>query len=132
MRKSPSTTRQWPVWGVAMLAFAGTCLVVLGLFLIDWRHFQDVATGMAAATFYLLLPYTGISVGQLHHVLPMALFLGAVLMYRFPSAAGFFLGVATATTYFPLFVLPIWLSFYRQQGAGRFLFAFVATVGLCL
>src|ERR1019366_3604752 len=85
---------------------------------------------MAAATFYLLLPYTGLSVGQLHHVLPMALFLSTLLAYRNPTLTGALLGVATAATYFPLFVLPIWLSFYRNRGEGRFLIAFLLALGL--
>ena len=65
---------------------------------------------MAAVTFYLMLPYTGLYVGQIHHVLPMTLFLGTLLAYRYPTLAGSILGMATAATYFPLFVLPIWLS----------------------
>ena len=124
--------RSWPAWAVAVLAFACHVAVIGALLFISWRHFQDLAAGMAAATFYLMLPYTGLYVGQLHHVLPMALFLGTFLAYRSPTLAGCILGVATAATYFPLFVLPIWLSFYRERGAGRFLVAFVVTLALCL
>ena len=124
--------RDWPAWAVAALAFACHVTVVASLALISWRHFQDLASGMAAATLYLMLPYTGLYVGQLHHVLPMALFLGTILAYRSPTLAGSILGVAAAATYFPLFVLPIWLSFYRGNGMGRFLTAFLLalTVGL--
>ncbi len=118
----------WPAWGVAALAFAGHIAVVLGLVLVAWRHFQDVAAGMAAATFYLMLPYTGFYVGQLTHVLPMALFLGTILLYRRPTLAGAMLGIAGAATYFPLFALPIWVSFYRQRGVGRFLAAFILSL----
>jgi len=32
--------------------------VVVGMALIGWKHFGDLLSGMAAATFYLLLPYT--------------------------------------------------------------------------
>src|SRR5262249_40623109 len=71
--------RSWPAWAVAALAFAGHVVVITMLALISWRHFQDVASGMAAVTFYLVLPYTGLYVGQTQHVLPMALFLGAIL-----------------------------------------------------
>jgi hypothetical protein len=124
--------RDLPAWGVAALAFVGHVTVVAFLILICWRHFQDLASGVAAATFYLLLPYTGAFVGQLHHVLPMALFLGVVLAFRHPTVAGGMLGVATAATYFPLFVLPIWLSFYRERGALRFLGAFLLTLTLGL
>jgi hypothetical protein len=62
----------------------------------------------------------------------MALFLGAVLAYRLPMLAGAILGAATAVTYFPICVLPIWLSFYRERGMGRFLAAYLLAVALCL
>jgi hypothetical protein len=120
--------RDWPAWAVAALAFAGHVAVVVGLVLVAWRHYQDAAAGMAAATFYLLLPYTGLYVGQIEHVLPMALFLATILVYRRPTLCGIALGIATAATYFPLFAVPIWVSFYRQRGVGRFLVAFVLTV----
>ena len=124
--------RGWPAWAVAALAFACHIAVVILLAIISWRLFQDLAGGMAAVTFYLVLPYTGMSMGQVHHVLPMALFLGAVLAYRSPTLTGAILGVATAVTYFPVFVLPIWLSFYRDRGMGRFLAAFIGSAALCL
>ena len=124
--------QDWPTWAVAALAFAGHAAVSLGLFFVAWRHFQDLAAGMAAVTFYLMLPYTGLYVGHLNHVLPMALFLGTLLAYRYPTLTGGVLGMATAATYFPVFVLPIWLSFYRGRGAGRFLIAFLFMLALCL
>jgi hypothetical protein len=124
--------RDWPAWAVAALAFAGHVTVIAGLVLISWRHFQDLAAGMAAATFYLLLPYTGLSVGQVHHVLPMALFLGTLLSYRSPTLTGALLGIASGATYFPLFTLPIWISFYRGRGAGRFLTAFLLALAASL
>jgi hypothetical protein len=124
--------RHWPAWGLTVLAFVCHTVVLAGLALIGWRHFQDPASGMAAVTFYLLLPYMGASAGQIHHVLPMALFLGAIVAYRWPTLTGAILGLATAATYFPLFILPIWLSFYRERGMGRFLTAFLLTLALAL
>ncbi len=124
--------RHWPAWAVAALAFACHVAVLLSLAFISWRHFGDVAAGMAAVTFYLILPYTGLYVGHLHHVLPMALFLGTILAFRSPTLTGSLLGIAAATTYFPLFVLPAWLSFYRARGSGRFLTTFLLTLTLCL
>jgi hypothetical protein len=124
--------RPWPAWGVALLAFVCHITVIAGLVLIGWQHFQDLSAGMAAATFYLMLPYTGHHVGQLHHVLPMALFIGVLLAYRWPTVAGGILGIATAATYFPALVLPVWLSFYRGRGAGRFFAAFVLALALGL
>ncbi|HZZ82594.1 MAG TPA: hypothetical protein VFE62_29110 [Gemmataceae bacterium] len=139
MFQSPDTTfavaalwRDWPAWAIAVLAFAGHIAVVIGLVLVGWRHFQDPAAGMAAATFYLLLPYTGFYVGQVQHVLPMALFLGTILAYRQPTLTGILLGIATAATYFPALALPVWVSFYRQRGTGRFLFAFLLTTAAVL
>ena len=124
--------RVWPAGAVTVLAFASHIVVLVGMVLIGWRHYQDLAAGMAAATFYLLLPYTGVSVGQVHHVLPMALFLGTLVAYRWPMVTGGILGIATAATYFPLFVLPIWLSFYRERGTGRFLTAFLLGLTIAL
>src|SRR4029077_12582832 len=95
-------------------SFAVFChlAVVIGLVLIGYLHFQDPGAGMAAATFYLMLPYTGQYVGQAHHVWPMALVVWALVAYRWPVTAGMLLGLASATAYFPTLVLPLWLSFY--------------------
>jgi hypothetical protein len=115
-------------------AFAVLChlSVVAGLVVIGRRHFQDASAGMAAATFYLILPYTGQFVGDWQHVWPMAVMVWAVALYRKPTLAGLFLGLAAGTVYFPALVLPVWLSFYRGRGLGRFLAAFALTAGLCL
>jgi hypothetical protein len=43
--------QSWPAWKVATLAFAVHCVVVLLLVAIGWRQFQDLAAGVAAATF---------------------------------------------------------------------------------
>src|SRR5207244_11731708 len=97
--------------------------VVLGLMLIGRRHFLDPTAGMAAATFYLMLPYTGMYVGQVQHVLPTALIVWAIVDFHWPGLAGFLLGLATGTAYFPALLVPIWTSFYWRRGAGRFLVA---------
>src|SRR5262249_34824777 len=44
-------------WGERSLTLLCPLSVVVGLVLVGWRHFQDEQAGMAAATFYLLLPY---------------------------------------------------------------------------
>jgi hypothetical protein len=106
--------------------------VIAGLVVVGWRHFQDAHAGMAAATFYLLLPYTAAHFGQWHHVWPMALVVWAVAAYRRPALAGLLLGLAAGTVYFPLVIFPVWLSFYRGRGAGRFSGAFALGSGVCL
>ena len=37
--------------------------LMLGLVIVGWRHSGDAIAGMAAATFYLMLPYTGLYIG---------------------------------------------------------------------
>jgi hypothetical protein len=115
-------------------AFAVLChlSVVVGLVVIGRRHFQDAAAGMAAATFYLMLPCTGQFVGNWQHVWPMAVLVWAVAAYRKPTLAGILLGVATSVVFFPALVLPVWASFYRGRGLGRFLAGFVLAAGLGL
>jgi hypothetical protein len=114
-------------------------LVVVALALIGWRHFDDLHAGVAAATFYLLLPYTyllmpstPLGVGRWDHAWPMALMIWMVLAYRRPRVAGAFLGLAAGSVFFPVLLLPVWLSFYRGRGAGRFALSFVLSAGLCL
>jgi hypothetical protein len=94
--------------------------IVLALILIGAVHFQNATAGMAAATFYLLLPYTAYHVAQVHHVWPTALILWAVFAYRRPTVSGLLLGLAAGSLFFPLVVVPAWVSFYRGRGAGRF------------
>jgi hypothetical protein len=55
-----------------------------------------------------------------------------VLAYRRPTVAGAFLGLAAGTVFFPVLVLPVWLSFYHRRGAGRFFLSFLLFGGLCL
>jgi hypothetical protein len=113
--------------------------IAIGLIVVGLRHFQDKRAGVAAATFYLLLPYSylllpfnPLQVGQWDEVWPMALIVWAVAAYRMPTVAGLLIGLATGTVYFPVFVLPAWLSFYGRRGAGRFAAACLLTVLLCL
>jgi len=115
-------------------SFALLChlVVVSGLIVIGVWHFRDAAGGMAAATFYLMLPYTGLYVGQAHHVWPMALVVWTVALYRFPTVAGILLGIATVTAYFPVVIVPTWIGFYWRRGSGRFVTAFLATTLLGL
>lgn len=94
--------------------------VVLGLVLIGYRHFDNVQTGVATACLYLLLPYTAQMTGHVDHVVPAALLIWAVEAYRRPMVAGMFLGLAAGVIYYPLFLLPLWLSFYWRRGLIRF------------
>jgi len=126
-------------WVGRSLAVVCHLAIVLGLVFIGYRHFQDLHAGVAAATFYLLLPYTylllpftRLHVGQWHHIWPMVLLIWAIASYRRPTVAGLLLGLASATVYVPLFTLPVWISFYLRRGLGRFLGAFALSAGLCI
>ncbi len=95
--------------------------LVIGLVLIGYYHFNNIWTGVAVATLYLMLPYTAQLFGRVDHVLPATLLVWAVLEYRYPMLAGGLLGVAIGTIFFPVFLLPLWVSFYWQRGRWRFL-----------
>jgi hypothetical protein len=128
----PSDGRGTRFWVERALAGACHLAVVVALIVIGVRHFQDAAAGMAAATLYLLLPYIAFHITQIHHVLPTALLLWAVVCYRRPTIAGGLVGLAAGSLFFPALTLPVWLSFYWRRGARRFAGAFVITMTLSL
>jgi hypothetical protein len=103
------------------MAIASHLAVVLALIVIGYWHFENVKMGIGAALLYLMLPYTAQMTGHVDHVLPAALLLWAVVLYRRPALAGILIGLAISVVYYPLFLLPLWLSFYRQRGLARFL-----------
>jgi len=123
--RDAALTRFWVERAIALLCHLA---VLVALVVIGSVHFQNTTSGMAAATFYLLLPYTAYHIGQVHHVMPAALLIWAVYCYRRPWLSGLLLGLASGSFFFPALTLPIWLSFYRQRGAGRFLTTFLLAV----
>ena len=102
------------------MAILSHLAVVIGIVAIGYRHFGNIQTGIGAATLYLMLPYTAQMTGRVDHILPAALLVWAVLCYRRPLPAGMFIGLAIGVAYYPLFLLPLWISFYRQRGLMRF------------
>ncbi len=76
------------------LAIGANLVMVLAIVAIGYWHFGNFKTGVGVATFYLLLPYTLHMTGRVDHVLPSALLLLAVLLYRQPFAAGLCIGCA--------------------------------------
>jgi len=112
------------------VAILSQIAIVVGLVLIGLRNFDNIKTGIAAAALYLLLPYTAMWTGSVTHSLPGALVVGAVLMYRRPLFAGAMIGLAFGTIYYPLFLLPLWISFYWRRGLTRFLLGMAVAVAL--
>ena len=118
--------------GIKIAAIAAQCAIVAGLILFGLRHFDNVQTGLAAASLYLLLPYTSQLTARLDHIVPGAFVLWALVMYRRPMIAGALLGASTIVFY-PFFLLPLWIGFYWRRGLFRFLAGFLAVVaGLVL
>ncbi len=103
------------------IAIMSHLAIVLGIATVGYRHFDSMRTGIGAATLYLMLPYTAQMTGHIEHSIPAALLVWAVVFYRRPATAGVFLGLAMGCYYYPLFLLPLWISFYWQRGLGRFL-----------
>jgi hypothetical protein len=104
--------------------------VVIGIVLIGYRHFDNLKMGIGAATLYLILPYTAQMTGRVTHVVPAALLVWAVLCYRRPLTTGMFMGLAVGVFYYPLFLLPLWLSFYWQRGLMRFTLGVLSMVAV--
>lgn len=112
------------------ISIAANLAIVLGIVAVGYWHFDDTKMGIGAATLYLLLPYTAQMTGRIDHVLPGAMLVWAILLYRFPLLSGGFMGLAAGLTYYPLFLLPLWLSFYWPRGVRRFLGGFATTIAL--
>ncbi|TWT96559.1 hypothetical protein [Neorhodopirellula pilleata] len=113
-----------------VIAIIGQSAVLVGILLIGNRHFGNLRAGAGCATLYLLMPYTAQMTGRVDHVVPAALILWAILMYRKPIVAGLFVGAAAGLVYYPLFLLPLWFSFYWQRGVRRFAISVVSILFL--
>ena len=88
-----------------VMAILSQLAIVIGLVFVGMRHFDNIKTGIAVATLYLLLPYTAMWTGSVTHALPGALLVWAVVMYRRPLVAGAMIGLAFGTIYYPVFLL---------------------------
>jgi hypothetical protein len=142
-RGSAASTGQGEAPGYALLAslpgpvrkaiaILAHLVIVVGMVLIGYRHFDNIVMGIGAATLYLMLPYTALMTNEIAHALPAAFLIWAVLCYRRPLASGIFLGLAGGIAYYPLFLLPLWVSFYWPRGLWRFLLGVVLVLILLL
>lgn len=113
--------RTLPAGATKTIAILSHLAVVLGLALVAYRHFGNVTNGIGIATLYLMVPYTSQLTGQIEHCLPAAFLVWAVFYYRRPLVSGLLLGGAVGCIYYPLFLLPLWASFYWKRGMFRFL-----------
>lgn len=105
---------------VRLLTALAQIALVLGIVWVGYRHFDNLQTGVAAAGLYLLLPYTAFNAGRLDHVGPAVMLVWAVAMYRRPVFSGIFVGLGAGLFFYPLWLLPLWCSYYWQRGLFRF------------
>jgi len=130
--KPANSTQLVHVVTARVMAICSQFAIVLGLVLISMRHFDNVKAGIGAATLYLLLPYTAMWTGSVTHVLPGALLVWAIVCYRWPILSGAMIGLALGTIFYPLFLLPLWISFYWQRGVTKFLIGLVVMLGVVM
>ncbi|MEX1040948.1 MAG: glycosyltransferase family 87 protein [Pirellulaceae bacterium] len=117
------------------IAILGNLALVVGIVLVGYFHFDNARMGLGAAMLYLLMPYTALYTGRIDHVLPAAFLIWAIFFYRRPVWAGIFMGLAIGTAYYPLFLLPLWISYYWERGSARFtvgVLAMLAVLALSL
>src|SRR3954447_18958425 len=129
---SPDSTQLVHVVTARVMAICSQFAIIVGLVLISMRHFDNIKAGIGAATLYLLLPYTAMWTGSVTHVLPGALLVWAIVFYRWPILSGAMIGLALGTIYYPLFLLPLWISFYWQRGVTKFLIGLVVMLGVVM
>ena len=127
----PTTSKQ-RTYAIVAKVIAVLChlAVVLGIVAIGYWHFGNTKTGAGVAALYLMLPYTAQMTGYIDHVIPAALVVWAILCYRRPLTSGMLLGLATGLIYYPLFLLPLWVSFYWRRGLMRFAIGVVVTLAV--
>ena len=125
-----TTSNQGLIVTAKIMAILCQLAVVLGIFYIGYFHFYSALNGIGIAALYLMLPYTFEMSGRVEHFLPAALLIWAVCAYRRPMLSGILMGLATGVHYYPVFLMPLWVSFYWKRGRGRFLIGAVSMVAL--
>ncbi len=114
-----------------ILAILAHIAIITGLYWIGRNHFHDKTQGVAMATIYLLMPCTSYVVSEVDQVLPCAFIIWAIASYTRPLIAGVLMGFACGSMFFPVFLLPIWFSFFGWKRSLPF-FAGVAIVAAIL
>ena len=113
---------------LALLAHSG---LVVGLFLIGWKHFERPIAGMAMAACYLLLPYTRMAVVDSGQLISAALIILAVLWHSRPSVTGALIGLAAGWIPACLGLIALWAGYYRGRGMYRFLIVACSVAVVC-
>ena len=113
-----------------IMAILSQIAIVAGLIYVGHAHFGNFQMGVAMATIFLMLPYTAQFAGDTMHLLPAALLVWAVACFDRPLVAGILIGSAAGVCYYPLFLLPLWVSFYWERGRREFVLGAVLAIAL--
>ena len=108
-------------WATQLLVIFSQLAILWGILMVGWIHFENFNTGVAAATLYLLLPYSSQMPTQLEHIVPAALIIWAIFSYRIPALSGVLIGIASALVFYPAALIPLWCAFYWSRGRNWFL-----------
>lgn len=108
-------------WATQLLVIFSQLAILWGIIMVGWIHFENFNTGVAAATLYLLLPYSSQMPTQLEHIVPAALIIWAIFSYRIPALSGVLIGIAAALVFYPVALIPLWCAFYWSRGRNWFL-----------
>ena len=114
------------------LAIASQVLLVIGLVFFGSQFFNSFRTGIGMAVIYLMLPYSAVYTGYVLHTLPATLMVWALVAIRRPMVSGIFIGLAIGVSYYPIFLLPLWVSFFWEKGLRPFLMGALIAVVVCV
>jgi hypothetical protein len=112
------------------LVILANLAILIGIVMIGYYHFDNLHTSVAIAALYLLLPYTGQMTVRVDHIVPAALLVWMILFYRRPVLSGVCLGMAIGLICYPVFLLPLWISFYWRRGLVRFMTGIVIALSI--
>ena len=130
-KRDASRAINYYVAAAKILAITSQFAIVIGLILICYWHFNNFRMGIEAATIYLIIPYTAIYMGHVMHALPAALIVWAIATLKRPWVAGLLIGFAIGVSYYPLFLLVLWISFYWEKGKWPFIYGVLIGLGIC-
>ena len=114
-----------------VLAGLGHLGLVAAMIAIGVWHFERPILGLAAAACYLLCPYSRIAVVDSGQIVPAALIVSAVLLYKRPIVAGVLIGLAGGWMPSCLGLIVLWIGFYRGRGGWRFTVAALSVALAC-
>ena len=106
--------------------------IVGGIVAVGYQHYGDLHLGIGMAAIFLMLPYTSQFAGHVLHVLPAMLIVWAFAAYQRPVISGILIGLAAGVAYYPIFLLPLWFSFYWFRGSGRFLIGVLGSLSIVI